>query len=57
MFSVAQYIDTMMGTGYASSVMGESFPSVAVVSFSAVGYWSPVSWLLLLCIALLATAL
>ena len=53
-FSVAQYIDTMMGTGYAASVMGESFPSVAVVSFSTVGYWSPVSWLLLLCIALLA---
>ena len=53
-FSVAQYIDTMMGTGYASSVMGENFPSVAVVSFSTVGYWSPVSWLLLLCIALLA---
>lgn len=53
-FSAVQYIDAMMGTGYAASVMGESFPSVAVVSFSAVGYWSPVSWLLILCIALLA---
>lgn len=56
-FSVAQYIDAMMGTGYAASVMGESFPPAAVVSFTAVGYWSPVSWLLLLCIALLAVTI
>ena len=52
-FSVVQYIDSMLGTGYAASVMGENIPSVAVVSFSQVGYWSPISWLLLLCIALL----
>ena len=56
-FSVAQYIDAMMGTGYAASVMGESFPPAAVVSFTAVGYWSPVVWLLLLCIALLAVTI
>ena len=53
-FSAVQYIDTMMGTGYAASVMGDNLPVVSVVSFNPVGYWSPVSWLLLLCIALLA---
>lgn len=53
-FSVVQYIDAMMGTGYAVSVMGDNLPIVATVSFTQVGYWSPVSWLLLLCIALLA---
>ena len=53
-FSAVQYIDTMMGTGYAASVMGSNLPVVSVVSFNPVGYWSPVSWLLLLCIALLA---
>lgn len=52
-FSAVQYIDTMLGTGYASSVMGENLPVVSVLSFNAVGYWSPISWLLLLCIALL----
>ena len=56
-FSAAQYIDAMMGSGYAASAMGESFPPAAVVSFSTVGYWSPVSWLLLLCIALLAVTI
>lgn len=56
-FSVAQYIDTMLGNGYAASVMGDAFPSVSVVSFTAAGYWSPVSWLLLMCIALLAAAI
>lgn len=53
-FSVAQYIDTMMGNGYAATTMGENFPAVSVVSFSTVGYWSPVSWLLLMGIALLS---
>lgn len=53
-FSAAQYIDTMMGNGYAAATMGENFPAVSVVSFSTVGYWSPVSWLLLMGIALLS---
>lgn len=46
-FSVAQYISAM---GFdASGVAAES-----VVSFAHVGVWEPVSWLLILCIALLA---
>lgn len=56
-FSTAQYIDTMMGNGYAAATMGENFPAVSVVSFSAVGYWSPVSWLLLMGIALLSVTI
>lgn len=46
-FSVAQYISAM---GFdASGVAAES-----VVSFAHVGVWEPISWLLILCIALLA---
>ncbi len=56
-FSVVQYIDAMMGTGYAATVMGEDLPIVATVSFTQVGYWSPVSWLLVLCITLLAVTI
>lgn len=56
-FSTAQYIDTMMGNGYAAATMGENFPAVSVVSFSTVGYWSPVSWLLLMGIALLSVTI
>lgn len=56
-FSTAQYIDTMMGNGYAAATMGENFPAVSVVSFSTIGYWSPVSWLLLMGIALLSVTI
>lgn len=46
-FSVAQYISTM---GFdASGVAAET-----AVSFAHVGVWEPVSWLLILCIALLS---
>lgn len=46
-FSVAEYISAM---GFdASGVAAES-----VVSFAHAGVWEPVSWLLILCIALLA---
>lgn len=46
-FSVAQYISAM---GFdASGVAAES-----AVSFAHVGVWEPVSWLLILCIALLS---
>ena len=56
-FSVGQYIDGMMGAGYAQSAMGALAPAQQSVSFVQVGVWSPVSWLLVLAIALLAVTL
>lgn len=56
-FDVTRYIDTMMGTGYAASAMGENLPVAATVSFNALGYWAPVQWLLILCISLLAVTI
>ena len=56
-FSVVNYIDAAMGTGYAASAMGENLPVVASFNFNELGYWSPISWLLILCIALLAVTI
>ncbi|MDO4983417.1 MAG: proton-conducting transporter membrane subunit [Eubacteriales bacterium] len=56
-FSAVRYIDAMMGSGYAGSVMGDNLPVVSTVSFTQVGYWAPVSWLLILCIGLLAVTI
>ena len=56
-FSVGNYINSMMGAGYAESVMGASLPAATTVSFVQVGVWEPVSWLLILCIALLAVTI
>ena len=46
------YINSMMGAGYAESVMANP-PAAPAVSFAASGVWAPVNWLLLLCVALL----
>ena len=56
-FNVTGYINSMMGSGYAESVMGESLPAVQICTFVEVGCWNPVSWLLVLAIALLAVTL
>ena len=56
-FGVVNYIDSMLGSGYAASVMGENLPETAAVSFTQVGCWQPVSWLLILMIALLAVTI
>ena len=56
-FSVANYIDAAMGNGYAAAVMGDNLPVVTTISFNGIGYWSPISWLLILCIALLAVTI
>ena len=45
-FSVAEYINAM---GFDGSAVAES-----AVGFAHVGVWEPISWLLILCIALLA---
>ena len=52
-FNVANYINSMMGAGYAESVMTVA-PAAPVITYVAVGAWQPVSWLLILIIALLA---
>ncbi len=56
-FSVGNYINSMMGSGYAESVMGANLPAAPAVTFVHVGVWEPVSWLLILCIALLAVTI
>lgn len=53
-FSVTNYINAMLGSGYAEGVMGANLPAETAVSFTHFGVWEPVSWLLILCIALLA---
>ena len=52
-FSVTNYINSAMGAGYAQSTMAVQ-PSAPAVSFAMPGVWSPVSWLCLLMIMLLA---
>lgn len=52
-FHVGDYINTMMGAGYAESVMAAP-PVAPAVTFVEVGCWSPVAWLCLMLIVLLA---
>ena len=56
-FNAVGYIDAMMGGGYAGSVMGANLPAAPVVTYVEVGCWQPVSWLLILMIALLAVTI
>ena len=53
-FNAGGYINAMMGSGYAESVMGANAPAAQAVNFAEVGVWSPISWLCILMIALLA---
>lgn len=55
-FNVTGYINAMMGEGYALSA-NPLVVSTTNVSFGAVGAWNPISWLLLLCIALLSVTI
>ena len=52
-FSVSNYINSMMGAGYAERVMTVA-PAAPAITYVEVGVWQPVSWLLILIIALLA---
>ena len=52
-YHVGAYINGAMGGGYAESVM-QNVPAATDPSFIQHGVWSPVSWLCLLMIALLA---
>lgn len=56
-FSAVNYIDAMLGSGYAAETMGSNLPVVTTIDFSQIGYWAPVSWLLVLCITLLAVTI
>jgi len=56
-FNVTNYIDSMMGSGYAAGVMGANLPAAQTVTFVQAGCWEPVSWLLIFCIALLAVTI
>ena len=49
--SVGKYIDTMMGAGYAETMIGVADAEAVPVGFAMSGYWNPVSWLVLLVIA------
>ena len=53
-FNANGYIDAMMGEGYAVSTMGPFTPAAQEIVFNTVGVWQPVSWLLIMCVALLA---
>ena len=53
-FGANHYINAMMGAGYAESFgLADTLP----VSFYSAGVWSPISWLCLLMIMLLAVAI
>lgn len=56
-FKVGNYIDAMMGNGYAANVLGTNAAETQVVSFVQAGQWSPVSWLLIMMIVLLAVTI
>ena len=56
-FNVSNYIDSMLGTGYAASVMGDAAPAAAAVSFDRIGCWTPLAWLCIMLIALLAVTI
>ena len=56
-FSAESYIDAMMGEGYAAATLGGYMPAAQSISFTQLGVWNPVSWLLILCIALLGLTL
>jgi len=56
-FHVGDYINAMMGAGYAEGTMGALAPAAAPLSFAEPGFWSPVSWLCILMIMLLAVCI
>jgi multicomponent Na+:H+ antiporter subunit D len=54
LFRVTEYINGMLGAGYAENTMGMAAPEAATISYKIVGVWNPLSWLVLLMIALLS---
>lgn len=56
-FNPAAYIDAAMGEGYAANISGPFTAAAQDITFDSVGTWSPVSWLVLMCIVLLAVTI
>lgn len=54
-FNATKYIDAMMGSGYAAEHLGSA--AVTEVSYSAIGYWNPIVWLILFIVVLAAIAI
>ena len=50
-FNVGNYINSMLGAGYAESVMGANAPAAQAIAFAGVGAWNPIHWSLVLAIA------
>ncbi|MBR5094355.1 MAG: hypothetical protein IK095_04605 [Oscillospiraceae bacterium] len=57
LFRVSDYINAMMGQGFAQDVMGMSAPEPGTISYQIVGVWQPLNWLFLLMIALLSVCI
>ena len=55
-FSANAYINAMMGGGYAESTMASS-AETGLINFAETGVWSPISWLCLLMILLIAVCI
>ena len=55
-FSANAYINAMMGGGYAESTMASS-AETGLINFAETGIWSPISWLCLLMILLIAVCI
>ena len=53
--NVFAYIDSAMGSGYAASMLGAAAEKTTTITY--IGTWSPMSWLLIMCIALLGLTL
>ena len=56
-FNANAYIDAAFGEGYAVSQLGPFESAAQDVVFTSSGVWSPVSWLILMMIALLAVTI
>ncbi len=56
-FDPVRYIDTMMGDGYALGHLLIAPAEVPTVTSIEVGCWEPISWLIIMCVALLAVTI
>ncbi|KRQ86602.1 Na(+)/H(+) antiporter subunit D [Caloramator mitchellensis] len=54
--NIGNYIDTMMGSGYAQKIIGEPV-QIPQVDYTLAGYWNPIAWLVLFGLLLIAVAL
>ena len=55
-FNVEKYIDSMLGAGTASEAFGPFVAAAQNITFDQSGVWSPLAWLLILCVSFLAVS-